>query len=936
MPRNITVTFADGTSHVYQNAPDNVTAGQAAARAAKEFGRPVESLDGGRPPAAVKPAGQDPQVLQMAQQRYQQARGIVIKNTAGKTPQEQQRALARFDADPRVQPLRQMAGMPIVKTRQQEIQDAGRRAAAKEPKIYGTPLTAGVSRSLFGIPERIAAAGLYYTGNSGNLNYDETLDAVRAKTDAMMELAPKTALVGQVAGSLVGGGFAGRQVGRLGGRLAASSVPTVAKAGNVLQTVVTLKKGQKLANAGKIMLAGGAAGGAQAAGEGKSAVRGAAEGVVGSAVLGGGFKVAQVLTRPLRDVLRLSSAGRILSRLTTVTKDQLEAKAQAYRDATGAEPTVFELLPLADRNKILGHAIVGRDSVVEATSGAIRRRAGNLGPEMSARAREVLEPARTKAQARLMDDLATARGGTNHPDDQEIAARAMNSPTDMAHYRDTEARAIMAPHDTTHAADDFSELIPQTPVHQKNGSIVMQESDPSVSAAIRSAVPGGFRKDGQGVTAGDISDMIQTLRGDLGKGGIEGRTAQRAIDHLEDELAARAPDAAAAHTQMTDAYAARSRMMEGLQEGNATRLRDTVQTGTSRSQARKVRNAYDSVEGATGRNVGQGNRILTDLGGSPEEALRATVKMSRNSIGRELGQNVGTDESAQIMTAAHAQDESAQALAAASQKAQSGGGDTADPEMLVQAIAGLHPSGFITTKAGALRKLLDMTYIPENRARTIVDMIFSQDPAMTGKALNAVRNEPNGAAFMKYLAGVTGNITASTGTPDAGAPTSDAPSVEGDLAQEDPAQDPNAAPSGENSPYAADLEDVYASENPDLLDLVDRVSQQESGGQQFDPSGQPTTSSAGAIGVMQVMPDTAPEAARLAGLPWDEDAYRHDEAYNKLLGIAYLSEMLRRYDGDVDKALAAYNAGPGAVDDYSAGMRSSLPAETQDYVARIR
>lgn len=48
MPRNITVTFADGSSHVYQGAPDDVTPDQAQARAEKEFSKPVTSLDGGR------------------------------------------------------------------------------------------------------------------------------------------------------------------------------------------------------------------------------------------------------------------------------------------------------------------------------------------------------------------------------------------------------------------------------------------------------------------------------------------------------------------------------------------------------------------------------------------------------------------------------------------------------------------------------------------------------------------------------------------------------------------------------------------------------------------------------------------------------------------------------------------------------------------------
>lgn len=49
MPRNITVTLQDGSQHIYQNAPDDVTPEQVTARAQKEFGSAVKHLDGGRP-----------------------------------------------------------------------------------------------------------------------------------------------------------------------------------------------------------------------------------------------------------------------------------------------------------------------------------------------------------------------------------------------------------------------------------------------------------------------------------------------------------------------------------------------------------------------------------------------------------------------------------------------------------------------------------------------------------------------------------------------------------------------------------------------------------------------------------------------------------------------------------------------------------------------
>jgi soluble lytic murein transglycosylase-like protein len=146
---------------------------------------------------------------------------------------------------------------------------------------------------------------------------------------------------------------------------------------------------------------------------------------------------------------------------------------------------------------------------------------------------------------------------------------------------------------------------------------------------------------------------------------------------------------------------------------------------------------------------------------------------------------------------------------------------------------------------------------------------------------------------------------------------------------------PEAAPAddAQPSPYQAGLQSIYQNENPDLIDLVQRVKHQESRGNQG------AVSPKGAIGIMQVMPDTAPEAARLAGVPWDPQAFHSDAAYNEILGIAYLSELLRKYGGDVSRALAAYNAGPGATDHAMAShgdaWLTAMPAETQDYVARV-
>jgi hypothetical protein len=80
------------------------------------------------------------------------------------------------------------------------------------------------------------------------------------------------------------------------------------------------------------------------------------------------------------------------------------------------------------------------------------------------------------------------------------------------------------------------------------------------------------------------------------------------------------------------------------------------------------------------------------------------------------------------------------------------------------------------------------------------------------------------------------------------------------------------------------------------------------------PKGEMRVSSAGAVGPAQLMPDTAPEAARIAGLPWDEKRYRTDPAYNEALGKAYYLSRVSARGGDYNKAALDYHTGMGNVD----------------------
>ena len=98
--------------------------------------------------------------------------------------------------------------------------------------------------------------------------------------------------------------------------------------------------------------------------------------------------------------------------------------------------------------------------------------------------------------------------------------------------------------------------------------------------------------------------------------------------------------------------------------------------------------------------------------------------------------------------------------------------------------------------------------------------------------------------------------------------------------------------------------------------LVAAIAETESNGNQH------AISPVGAIGVMQLMPGTA---AALGVNPYDK-------AQNIEGGAKYLSQMLDTFGGDVRRAVAAYNAGPGAVQKYG-----GIPpyAETQNYVRKV-
>ena len=120
-----------------------------------------------------------------------------------------------------------------------------------------------------------------------------------------------------------------------------------------------------------------------------------------------------------------------------------------------------------------------------------------------------------------------------------------------------------------------------------------------------------------------------------------------------------------------------------------------------------------------------------------------------------------------------------------------------------------------------------------------------------------------------------------------------------------------------NSPYASSIRAAGRAADVDPA-LIHAVIRAESG---YNPSAR---SSKGAVGLMQLMPETAQRYGVLNRL---------DPAQNILGGTRYLRDLLRMFDNDLRLVLAAYNAGEAAVVMY--GNRIPPYRETVAYVPRV-
>jgi soluble lytic murein transglycosylase-like protein len=183
-------------------------------------------------------------------------------------------------------------------------------------------------------------------------------------------------------------------------------------------------------------------------------------------------------------------------------------------------------------------------------------------------------------------------------------------------------------------------------------------------------------------------------------------------------------------------------------------------------------------------------------------------------------------------------------------------------------------------------------------------------PVATTATTSAALSATTGATFSSALATASGDDSSSTTTAD--------PATA--LAGLTPAATAGAAGASALPPGTPFAAQITASAKRNGIDpaLLAGLIKQESG---FNPH---AGSSAGAQGLTQLMPGTARGLG--VGNPFDP-------AQSIEGGARYLKQQLDRFGGDVARALAAYNAGPGAVQRYG-----GVPpyAETQNYVRRVQ
>lgn len=252
-------------------------------------------------------------------------------------------------------------------------------------------------------------------------------------------------------------------------------------------------------------------------------------------------------------------------------------------------------------------------------------------------------------------------------------------------------------------------------------------------------------------------------------------------------------------------------------------------------------------------------------------------------------------------------------------------------KQITDALEGELPNGpqAVTAAFARLRPVLEQTGATPEQLNAYGQML-QQDPA---GAIRTVRGAI-GQAEWEFRDGGGGDVAAVRQGPGG--------TIESRLAYDAPDRPiatpygiilpPNARPAGSSvgaAPVATGGSPAMTGSSISNSPLWSRQEQQESGGRQS------AVSPVGAFGVAQLMPETAAEMARQMGV--SPEALRTDENLNRQAGQRYMEQQLQKYGGNEVLALAAYNAGPGRVDEWIQSIGDPRTGEitTEEFAAQI-
>lgn len=872
MPRDITVTFSDGSTHIYRNAPDDITPDQVTQRAQSEFpSLSVTALDGGR--------------------------GAATKSPAPKTSTPAPKTVTREDEIKRI--ARERVAQSAAENDKSLLGRAGNVGMAA--------LEGAANAASFGLSPRIQAL----VGSvKDNVPYEDALTYYRERNRAMRDQSLAGDITGTIAGSL------GSGVGVLRGAqtLARSSVPVVQQAGNFLTNALNLRRGETVRNLGRMTGTGALFGAAQAGGEGNNIVEGAA---MGGALAGGlgivGNTAGAVLRQSTRPIL--GTTGQALREIVSEAPEQLARRQADMSRASG-------------RNVPLVGALRERDNA------SLRDRVLRVSDDANEAARGYTEDYISSFADRMRQHVVSAGGRAG-------MARS-TTPAELVTLRDQTADQLMAPIERQRL--DIVELPTQDLERQltiRAGGRV-QGLGGRIAEAIGDITPAerqilGISPEQNIDEAAQLATRIYAGRGPIDASvrelesvrrllnaastgaeragnGVDAAAFRNASDQLVEFISNTYPD----YRRMIDTFAAQSRMLEGFElASKGKRVADLTSTGDI--------NNMRTPEGLLGQRLGEYARHINTVDKGSPAAIRLAREMadrtgnltrqgSPTAAPGSVTENLGPQAAQGIQDAAGADYRVLQRMMQAGNTDVAKLNDEAlvNPATLAYGVASTSPSAspYVKLRAvGILTGFLPTGYSPRV-AENIVDMMFSGDPAQTQQALRALERLGIREQFMRSVSAPSGTVGGQSASPASVPPTIDVGS--GEIVEE-----PVAEP--------------QASVDQGFEDLAARVEMAESN------SNQNAVSPKGAIGVMQIMPKTGPDAARLAGLEWDAKRFREDEDYNRTLGRAYLQDLMDAF-GDPELALVAYNWGRGnlrKVLDAGENWRDKAPQETIDYVQKI-